>query len=293
MRRHLTEYHTEYCWKDLVPEALESFRSQVEQGVAGAVLYRVTINFVTNRKRFKETDTLTDLKKAYYEYPNEIGYFSLAFHDTDYLRNTSEFYPTLDLVVYCRGARGNISNRRICLTGYGCERWDFLEFKRIAEGNLGLVLDPTAREGFEYWCVKEDYERFMFNTTMQDQVLGSIRHGQYDAALRTAFCVVEDALRRKCMAVGKADALHQQGGELAVTAFHKDAGCLRPPWPFASEAQQGAQLMFQGFFQYLRNALIHNAEVMGKDAFSAYKCLIACEFLMTVVEKSTPRQPQA
>ncbi len=72
-------------------------------------------------------------------------------------------------------------------------------------------------------------------------------------------------------------------------AYHRDQGCLTPPWPLATEANTGAQLMFQGFFMYMRNAYMHHSVVMGTDESAVYDLLATCEFLLKVIDSSTKR----
>ena len=95
--------------------------------------------------------------------------------------------------------------------------------------------------------------------------------------------------KEKCLAAGRNEAQHKTGADLAIIAFNKQNGCLNPPWPIATEAQQGVQLMFQGFFMYLRNAFAHNVVVMGEDKSSVFECISTCEFLLNIIEKSTVR----
>lgn len=59
--------------------------------------------------------------------------------------------------------------------------------------------------------------------------------------------IVETKLREKCLAAGSNEAQQKTGADWAVLAFNKQNGCLNPPWPIATEAHQGVQLMFQVF----------------------------------------------
>jgi Protein of unknown function (Hypoth_ymh) len=178
---------------------------------------------------------------------------------------------------------------RLEVGAFGVRPESFELFVSIVEGVLptqrvaahGLTLDDTRlRERFRSRWVDPD---------LMSHTSGAISARQYDVAVKAAIGVVETRLRAKCVAAGRAGAQALSGMDLAIEAFHKDRGCLVPPWPVATEAQAGAQLMFQGFFLYLRNAFAHHSVVMGNDTTSVYDVLAMCEFLLKVIDKSTVR----
>ena len=131
--------------------------------------------------------------------------------------------------------------------------------------------------------------RAIRNPDLAASVSGALATRRYEEAMQNAVILVESKLRDKCVWAGRNDAKTVTGNDLAVIAYHPDTGCLRPPWPVAANAEQGAMQLFMGFIQYLRNAFGHNAVVMGGDKSSVSELLAFCEFLLRIIEKSTKR----
>lgn len=177
----------------------------------------------------------------------------------------------------------------LSLSAYGCGETSFLEFVDVARSALGIELAPPPGSTWERERLRARWLREHIDSELVSHISGAIDAGQFDTALKAAIGVVESRLRRRCVAVGCTAALELAGADLAVAAYHKERGCLVPPWPLAVEAAHGSQLMFQGFFLYLRNAFMHNATVMGPNDAAVYDLLATCEFLIKVIDSSAKR----
>lgn len=215
--------------------------------------------------------------------------YILTFIDA-WSRHTPECWvPHMTLTVRIHDYRGNPDYARITLSSIRCSKDDFALFQQIAADCLKIQIFPDMQHTFSDTLIKQNCDNALNNPILREQISSSIYSGKYDTALRTAFAILEDSLRQKCISAGRSEAKNQTTADLAVTAFHKDRGCLIPPWPVAIEAAQGAQLVFQGLFLYLRNAFIHNATIMGDDRTAVFECLMTIEFLLRVIEKSIIR----
>lgn len=230
-----------------------------------------------------------DLIKAIASEERSLRKYRLEFCDYFDLKSKCPKYPSFFLTVRLRDYRPNAPYPRVTVEGQGCWQQDYVCFMDTAVQQLGLTLHQDYPFELENSTVKAHYRRVSSDSAIFATIHGSLEAGQYDTALRTAASLIEDALRQKCIACGREEAKTQQASDLAVTAFHRDNGCLEPPWPVAVEAQLGAQMMFQGFFKYLRNAFAHNAIVMGDDRSAVLECLMLCEFLLKLINGSRQR----
>jgi hypothetical protein len=181
------------------------------------------------------------------------------------------------------------AERAIGLSGLGCYRGDFDEFVRIATHILHLEESLPSGADFEHESIIARWDCAVRDPELRMATEAPIRAKQYDDALRSAVVLVETKLRKKCLGVGAAVPKGKTGKDLAPIAYHPATGCLEAPWPIAAKAAEGAQLLFMGFMQYLRNAFVHNTVVMGTDKSAVFEALACCEFLIKVIDKSVKR----
>ena len=284
MREDTPRYSVCYASRDIEPEELEEFVAQVLRKFENLTLDFVMIDFIRRLRKNVYRGKLAHYRRAHAKWKDDIRKYRLHFCG----RYCSTLY--VELTVRMRDYRDTASYAKIELDGKRCNRSDFAALAEVARSTLRLEPYPGKEWGFEDSVIKQDCERAICDDQLREQTIASISDGQYDAALRTASSLVEDLLRHKCLAAGRAEAATQTGGDLAVTAFNDRSGCLSPPWPLATQAQLGVQLMFQGFFLYVRNAFVHNAVVTGQERQAIFECLMTCEFLLQLVKRSSVRR---
>jgi hypothetical protein len=282
-------YRFTYRPRDIPPDDLEHYVREILRQFDGLRLVHVEIDFNREYKRNVYSGKLEDYRRAYTKYREDIRKFRLFFSSSSGSIENVPWYPHLELTIRLRDRKNSLSYPRVELVSYGYRLEDFEAFERATARLLMLEPLPGEMERHETMLLMDNARRMLKHETMSAQVLPSLANRHFDVALRTASSIVEDSLRQKCLSAGRSEAAGQTGPELAVTAFHPDRGCLTPPWPVATEAQHGAQLMFQGFFLYLRNAFTHRAVVLADDAVAAFGGLALCDFLLYVIENSTAR----
>ncbi len=225
--------------------------------------------------------------KLVQKYHKSLRKYTIIFQGEYFKGNC---YAYLGIKVILRSKYGDKDDKEKCveITGYGCRESSFNEFVdfTIEELQLKKFYETTDSESKS---IIDRYDASIINPDILYLLNPLIRAGHYDSALKLVVSLVETKLKEKCLAAGRNEAQHKTGADLAVLAFNKQNGCLNPPWPIATEAHQGVQLMFQGFFIYLRNAFAHNVVVMGEDNSSVFECISTCEFLLNIIEKSTVR----
>lgn len=286
--RNAAQYSQAMLSVRITPELVEKLRQALSQPSVEMVVGRIDFNtFLTSD--YVERLTFSEFADMLARQPERVEsiaiYFALddmrgdaivahmcwSIHQTFSPNYARDATPTLELQSHA-SSRDNFD-------AFVSAATKVLGTQAIAAH--GLTLDDTRlRERFLSRWVDPD---LLAHTS------GAVAARQYDVAIKAAIGVVETRLRARCVAAGRVDAKKLGGADLAVEAFHKDKGCLNPPWPVATEAATGAQLLFQGFFLYLRNAFAHHSVVMGADASAVYDALAACEFLLKVIEKSTLR----
>lgn len=133
------------------------------------------------------------------------------------------------------------------------------------------------------------YQPEYFDVELANLIDSDMKSRQFDAAVRAAAILVETRLKAKCISAGAQDAAGLSGVGLVGRAFHKDNGCLTPPWPIATEVIDGAHQLFRGFVLYVRNATAHNTEFMGKDLSAAIDLLMLCQSLLRIIDASKNR----
>lgn len=165
---------------------------------------------------------------------------------------------------------------------YWGDLFDFEKGREVLEDVWGLEFSDEQRK-------LDLFHRFTNSTVNQefrDKVSALLFKHDYDAAMNIAVTLVESKLREKCVDAGNFLAKNATGADLAKIAYHPDSGCLKPIYPVASNASEGAMLMFLGFFKYIRNAFGHNATVMGNDGNCVVEFLNLCETLLKIIELS-------
>jgi hypothetical protein len=232
--------------------------------------------------------------EIHHKHAQSIREFGFAFLGQDPDGKALADFNFFQLQISLRGKYASdetFHNRKATLRSHGCSPHDFEVFSKLAVKCLGLrskaIPKPTQSED-----LYSKWKHASQNPDLFDLIDATMKAAKHDLALKAAVGLVESRLREKCVSLGRTEASHQTGADLAVTAFHKDTGCLTPPWPIATEAVHGTFLLFNGFFSYLRNAYAHHTVVMGKDITAVLECLLTCEFLLLLISKSTTR-PQA
>jgi hypothetical protein len=220
-------------------------------------------------------------------HPTEIRKFNVVFASGKMTCRADSV--CVDLFVRNQGHHGEASVKEIALFGFNITEGDFKTFCSICENILGLVRAPASGFDLPHARLLEKYELAITHTSLRAVVHGALAHKDYDGAIRSALVLVEDELRKQCLANGGSAAAGQTGADLAATAYHPAQGCMNPPWPIATSANEGAHLMFRGVVMYLRNAWGHNTTVMGSDESGVFDCLATCQFLLTVIARSTKR----
>ncbi len=212
-------------------------------------------------------------------YPKKCGYMEAPFWITvriaenEHHFKPSKKYPTITLHNIDRGPRW----------GDHCSFDHFCNFME-QEWNLEL----TERQ--LKFNVFHEYTQTISNKKLRSLTEANMRTHNYDAALSNAGTMIESELREACISAGNNQAKGQTGDNLAVTAYGEANGCLTPPWDIATQACKGTQLLFQGFFAYIRNAYNHHAVVMGGSRDNIVEFLKGCEFLLNIIDHSSPRK---
>jgi hypothetical protein len=287
--RHITSFAKHCVFKEITPENLLQLLEAMKLEYPRLRFGRIEVKFVASSGReklynttFKNFVSLWRDNKAIIR--NYSAYLSLVNMGGDALNDHVCFFVQQSLRNKAGAPDGHLA-----LGAVGCYEHAFNHFVQTAAAVLSVELAPPPGSSWHRERLRERWKREHVDIELVTHVSGAIDAGQFDTALKAAIGVVESRLRQRCIAAGNAAAADQAGADLAVTAYHRDRGCLIPPWPVATEASHGTQLMFQGFFLYLRNAYMHNASVMGADESAVYDALATCEFLLKVIDGSTRR----
>lgn len=219
----------------------------------------------------------------------EIRKYYVVFMTEKKFTNRAECV-CLDLFVRNQGHFGEPEPKEIILSGYNCHKTDFQTYCQIAEKILFLVPAPSSGPtSAEHGFLVDRLAVSIRHPALANAIKGPLSHQDYDGAVRAATVLVEHELRQRCLAAGREEAAAQTGADLSVTAFNDKNGCLTPPWPVASQAHEGAHLVFRGFFLHLRNAWGHNAIILGSNAAGFAETIEFCQYLLHVVAASAIR----
>ncbi|MFZ2146163.1 MAG: hypothetical protein WAV28_02995 [Sedimentisphaerales bacterium] len=198
---------------------------------------------------------------------HRIGWITVRYQEFAIADWSSDHYPSIELV----NAKvfSNHANQ---------------VFELIAEQ---LHLELTERQ--EYTDFIEQLKNSIQRSDVRSVVSAAILRKNLNLAVTGTIQLVESSLRKKCLDIGKDEAKEVSGVELAKVAYHEEQGCLIPPVAVAARANHGAFVLTQGFFLYIRNAFMHNEEVLKGDYRFALSIIQLCEFLLSMIEQSIPR----
>lgn len=284
---HLPSYNLKCQYKEIKIEELIKYADKVNIRFGTDTLFEQVKSIEPQVFDSKYRITFKEFLKISQKHYKGLRKYSILFHGEHF---KGDAYACLGLKVTLRSKYGDKDDKEKCIeiTGYGCPEYSFNEFVDFTIEELQLKKFHETKD-FKDKSIINRYDASILNPEILHLANPSVRSGHYDSALKLIISLVETKLKEKCLAAGRNEAQHKTGADLAIIAFNKQNGCLNPPWPIATEAQQGVQLMFQGFFMYLRNAFAHNVVVMGEDKSSVLECISTCEFLLKIIEKSTVR----
>lgn len=283
--------HTaEYTPKMLGPDDVRDYHIALHKEFDHVRIRSVEIKYT--RKSDRLTDSFLkfeDLVKLWPKLHHEMRGFEIVFSSAFDMKSSSHYYtPHLRLRQRYRTKSGD-ERLQLTLEGHSVTEDFFSISQRILGTSLKLERVPHGGKTWDELRFLRLWNHREIDPGLRNHITGAVDAGQYDTALKAAVSEVESRLREKCVAVGCQGAKGVSGADLAVLAYHKDKGCLSPPWPLATEASHGAQLLFQGFFLYIRNAYAHNSGVMERDVSCVYEMIMFCELLLRIISKSSVR----
>lgn len=286
----LPSYNLRCQYKEIKIEELIKYADKVNMRFGTNTLFEYVKSIEPQVFNSEHRITTKRFLKLVQKYHKSLRKYTIVFQGEHF---KGYCYAHLGIKVILRSKYGDKDDKddkekSVEITGYGCNEYSFNAFVdfTLEELQLKKLHETTDSKGKS---IISRYDASILNPEILHLANPSIRSGHYDSALKLVISLVETKLREKCLAAGRNEAQQKTGADLAVLAFNKQNGCLNPPWPIATEAHQGVQLMFQGFFMYLRNAFAHNVVVMGEDNSSVFECISTCEFLLKIIEKSTVR----
>ncbi len=283
----LPSYNLKCHYKEIGTEELIKYADKVNIRLGTDTVFEFVKSIVPQVFDSKCRITFKEFLKITRKHHESLRKYTILFLGEHYKGGA---YASLGLTVTLRSKYGDKDDKEKCIEiiGYGCPEYSFNEFVDFTIQELQLKKFHETNDLKDKNIIHR-YDSSVLNPEILHLANPSIRSGHYDSALKLIISLVETKLKEKCLAAGRNEAQHKTGADLAIIAFNKQNGCLNPPWPIATEAHQGVQLMFQGFFMYLRNAFAHNVIVMGEDNSSVFECISTCEFLLKIIEKSTVR----
>ncbi len=284
---NLPSYNIRCQYKDIGIEYLVKYADKVNTRFGTNTLFESVKSIVPQVFDSEHRITVQKFLKLIQKHYKSLRKYHIRFLG-EHFKGDSYAYIGLNVTLRSKYRDKDDKEKCIEITGYGCHEYSFKEFVDFTLEELQL---KKFHETTDSKCksIIDRNDASILNPDILHLTNPSIRAGHYDSALKLVISLVEAKLKEKCLAAGKTEAQYKTGADLAVLAFNKQNGCLNPPWPIATEAHQGVQLMFQGFFLYLRNAFAHNVIVMGEDDISVFECISTCEFLLNIIEKSTVR----
>ncbi len=289
LARHIPVYSTKCIYREIPPDELLVLRECLNQRF-GVEMHCHQVESVRPEVfKWDLSPSWTKFNDLWGKHRGSFRRFTFYFYGGKRSDSSSIDRIQFGLQVVMRRKFGAEADRRIRLSGIGCERSDYERFVGIATSVLHLRKAPPAGMDWDDVALDERVSAGIINADLVDAISGALGARRYEEAMQNAVILVESKLREKCLSAGGDDAQNATGNNLAVIAYHPDTGCLRPPWPVAVNADQGVMQLFMGFIQYLRNAFGHNALVMGGDKSSVFELLAFCEFLLAIIEKSTKR----
>ncbi len=190
----------------------------------------------------------------------------------------------LDLDFYYRpgnpaiGGWGSIDlefdHKRAYLRCIGAEGWFMPTFERCI-ADLGLVR-TKAQQIQDFYARSEA----VLAPHLFEHIKGSLRDGNYSAALSATVVFIEDRLRTKLSLAGQ----QLTGSDLAVYAF-KTPGSLLPPLGYAGNAQDNAFILIKGWIGLVRNLHGHQATV-PMSFEEAFAQLSGANYILWIIDCS-------
>jgi hypothetical protein len=273
-----------------VPISLEQIQS-----IEGELKLRYSLQIAGLELRFRNPRPIDDVyapkwpqfSQLWIKYPEHIRKFSVTFSAEKV--NSRADAVCVDIFVRNQGHFGEAHEKEIILSSHNCEKYDFEAFCAICEKALFLRKAPASGYDMPHGRLMDRIHSSVDHPVLLNSIRGPLSSKDYDGAIRSATVLVEDILRKRCLAEGRVDASTQTGADLAVTAFSGMTACLTPPWPLATQARDGAHLILRGFFLYIRNAWGHNAVVSGSDGTMVVDHILLCQYLLKMIENSSKR----
>ena len=291
MWRDHTSHNRKYAFRYLSIDELKQFIQVVEERF-NVHAFGFTLKSVRPDK-FKRQDhnfAVDEIFTAINDYPENVRVYDIEFCSKNIKGDALSKHVTLGIHVVCRSKFGNNdeNERAISLSGLNCSEMDFNYFCSACDEVLDLSgYLPPGKEIHDLLLtgiLGSDY----LLSDIKTLIFGAVTTGQYDLAIKALAGVVESCLRDKLLDLGVDAAETKAGTELANIAYHKSAGRLVPPWPKATESAQGCHLMFNGFFQWIRNGFHHHSTVLETKE-GVLELIQLCNSLVKIVELSTKR----
>lgn len=223
--------------------------------------------------------------------PDIIRTYAIVFTSTKLGSKALGDFASLEITVTARSKFGdNDENEKVIeLQGLNCAEGDFRYFKKaIFEV---VKLEKYYAPGTDMYddllanFIKSDF----INNESKTLISGAISTRQYELAIKAISGLVESTLRDKLESFGVSEASSSAGVELAKLAFNKNNGYLSPPWLIAKESHEGAYLLFNGFFLWIRNGFHHKTKVFTSKEGILELLTLSCS-LLRIIKLSTKRR---
>jgi hypothetical protein len=243
-------------------------------------------------ERFGHTHNF-DVKEIYNAIENSsdiIRTYDIRFCNENIGKKALGDFVSLGITVTARSKFGDDDDnvKRISLRGINCYEHDFAYFKKAVFEVIEL--EKYYSPGTDMYdallasFIKSDY----IDNESRTLISGAISTRQYELAIKAISGLVESTLRDKLESLGVNEAYSIAGIELSNLAFNKQHGHLSPPWAVARESQEGAQLLFNGFFLWIRNGFHHQTKIfISKDGILELLTLVCS--LLRIIKLSTKR----
>ena len=291
MWRANTSFNRKYAFRYLSTDELKQFIKVVEERF-NVCAFGYSLKSVRPDKFKKQNHNFAvdEVFTAISDYPDYVRVYDIQFCSENIKGDALSKHVTLGIDVVCRSKFGNNdeNERVISLSGLNCAERDFNYFCSACDEVLDLsIYLPPGKDIHDLLLagfLSSDY----LSSDIKTLISGAVTTGQYDLAIKALAGVVESCLRDKLLDLGVAEAETKAGTELAKIAYHESSGQLMPPWPKATESAQGCHLMFNGFFQWIRNGFHHHSTVLETKE-GVLELIQLCNSLVKIVELSTKR----
>ena len=286
-----SEFTVKYSFRYLSIDELKRFIEVVEERF-NVRAFGFSLKSV-RPEQFKRQDhnfSVENIFDAINEYPEHVRLYDIRFCSQNIKGQALIKFISLGIRVVCRSKFGNSdeNERVIELNGLNCTNGDFNYFCKACDEVLHLSpYFPPGKDKHDL-LIEGFLESEFLLPEVKTLILGAVTTGQYDLAIKALSGVVESNLRDKLIDIGVTEAETKAGTELANIAYNKSTGRLMPPWPKAIESVQGCHIVFNGFFQWIRNGFHHHAEVVETNE-GVLELIQLCNSLIKIIELSTIR----